>query len=95
MVVELTEWIISLSEARRLVAQQAGKPISPATIWRWATIGVRGVRLETALQGGRPVTSAEAVQRFFCALNDRPPPAHPNRTKRDDEVEAELSRRGI
>jgi hypothetical protein len=30
--------------------------------------GVRGVRLETVMMGGRRYTSAEAVERFFARL---------------------------
>jgi hypothetical protein len=43
--------------------------VSAATWWRWATKGVRGVRLETVALGGRRYTSAEALARFTRALN--------------------------
>jgi len=36
-----------------------------STWWRWSTFGVRGVKLETILVGGRRCTSAEAVRRFI------------------------------
>lgn len=35
-----------------------------ATCWRWINRGVRGVKLETVLIGGRRFTSLEALQRF-------------------------------
>jgi Protein of unknown function (DUF1580) len=43
-----------------------GKP-HPSTISRWASRGIRGVRLETCLVGGRRYTSREALQRFIAA----------------------------
>lgn len=37
------------------------------TLWRWQTRGIRGVKLETLLVGGRRMTSREALSRFFAA----------------------------
>ncbi len=51
----------------------------PATRWRWASVGVRGQRLETIVVGGQRFTSQEAVQRFLAALNDQPAPPPPQR----------------
>ncbi|MGA7500634.1 MAG: DUF1580 domain-containing protein [Isosphaeraceae bacterium] len=42
-----------------------GTPISQCTLENWANHGVRGVRLETVLVGGRRATSIEAVGRFY------------------------------
>ncbi len=44
------------------------KRISACTLWRWATKGVRGCRLETLLLGGRYFTTAEALDRFGHAV---------------------------
>jgi hypothetical protein len=41
-----------------------GRP-NASTIWRWYKCGVRGVRLETLVVGGRRFTSREAIQRFI------------------------------
>ena len=38
-----------------------------ATVWRWVQRGCRGVKLETALVGGRRITSREAIHRFVEA----------------------------
>jgi hypothetical protein len=62
-----------LSWIRRLYGQFAGERTGSArphlaTIHRWATRGLRGVRLEFAQVGGTRVTSEEALQRFFDAL---------------------------
>jgi hypothetical protein len=40
-----------------------GRPHS-STIWRWHMRGVRGIRLETVLIGGRRYTSVDALQLF-------------------------------
>ena len=40
-----------------------------ATIHRWRMRGVRGVRLETTLVGGRRFTSKEAIERFFKRID--------------------------
>ncbi|MBX7165135.1 MAG: DUF1580 domain-containing protein [Pirellulales bacterium] len=40
-----------------------------ATWFRWATKGLRGVRLETVKVGGKVLTSREAVHRFVAATN--------------------------
>jgi Protein of unknown function (DUF1580) len=42
---------------------------SPATLYRWALKGIRGVKLETVMMGGRRYTSDEAVDRFFARLS--------------------------
>ncbi len=42
---------------------------SPATLYRWALKGVRGIKLETVMMGGRRYTSDEAVDRFFARLS--------------------------
>src|SRR5262245_61810153 len=38
------------------------------TVWRWHLRGVRGVKLETLLMGGRRATSHEALGRFFIKV---------------------------
>jgi hypothetical protein len=42
---------------------------SAATLWRWAMRGVRGVKLDTVIIGGRRYTSHEAFARFTADLN--------------------------
>jgi len=60
-----TEHVLTLAGGAKLVPP---KGVSPQTLWRWKAKGVRGVRLEAALIGGRWYTSAEALDRFFAAL---------------------------
>lgn len=44
-----------------------------ATVWRWATKGVRGVRLATVMIGGRRMVTPEALEKFLQALNSEEP----------------------
>jgi Protein of unknown function (DUF1580) len=62
--------------ARRLPPFRAGRPVSPATVWRWVVEGVklldgRRVRLEALRLGGRWITSVEALARFAAAQTPR------------------------
>jgi hypothetical protein len=71
MIDMLAEELITMSAAtRRLPARSGGKRPHPATVYRWAKQGVRGVKLESIRCGGSLCTSAEALQRFCEALTD-------------------------
>lgn len=59
---------------------------------RWATRGVRGVRLETVLLGGVRHTSAEAIQRFHAKINGAPQPLPPQAAA--ERAGRELAARG-
>jgi hypothetical protein len=87
-----TEQIISFSEAaRRCGNRRNSRPTAPSTIWRWVQKGVRGVRLESALVGGLRMTSAEALKRFFAALNHDQVTLPPvSEARRQDHIEREL-----
>ena len=63
-----TEEIVPLADAP--AKYPYGRP-HRATVYRHSLNGVRGVRLETILIGGRRFTSTEAVHRFVRQLNDR------------------------
>ena len=56
-----SERMIPLSDAPRI---SPGRP-HVSTVIRWSQRGVRGVKLETILCGGKRYTSHEALQRFF------------------------------
>ena len=74
-----------------------------ATLYRWASHGCRGVRLETIQIGGTKCTSRQALQRFFAGLTDpglaEAGTCHPapiRRRERDERaVVAELERLGL
>ena len=70
------EHAVSFAEAARLLP---GRP-HIATLWRWHSRGVRGVRLETIVIGGRRFTTTESLQRFADRLtnpNQRAPDVSP------------------
>lgn len=95
MSISLSEQIILLSAAaRRLPCLRAGRPVNPSTLWRWATKGVRGVRLETIRIGATTATSVEALERFIAALNQRPVQSL-SASKHELQVEKELTAQGI
>lgn len=54
---------VSITEASAYVP---GHP-HVATLWRWILRGVRGVRLESFVRGGRRFTTCEAIERFIQA----------------------------
>jgi hypothetical protein len=59
-----SEQLIPLTQAAKSLP---GRP-HVATLWRWRTAGLRGIRLETLLCGGRRMTSREALARFFARV---------------------------
>jgi hypothetical protein len=91
--IDLTvEDAITLKAACRLPElKRDGKPLHLATIFRWASRGVRGVVLETMQQGASKVTTREAIDRFFAKLGGeidtdaKVPGRTPLRRKRDHE----------
>jgi hypothetical protein len=71
MIDSTTETLISLTEAAKTVPRRRrGRKTHLSTLYRWATIGVRGIVLETLQCGGSRVTSREALQRFFERLSE-------------------------
>lgn len=64
------ENVISLTAAaKQLPRRRAGKRPHVATLYRWASRGLREIRLETIQVGGTMCTSIEALQRFFDRLS--------------------------
>jgi len=58
-----------------------------ATVWRWATRGTRGVRLETCIVGGRRMVTPAMIEAFLRRLNDGSPIS-------DALDDADVARRG-
>ena len=66
------ERLLSFNDAcDRLPKRRAGRPLHPATLYRWANIGLKGIKLETIQIGGTLCTSIEALQRFFNRLSEK------------------------
>ena len=64
-----TEVLLSLTEAARtLPRRRAGKRPHVSTLYRWSTVGCKGVILESIQIGCTRCTSREALSRFFEAL---------------------------
>ena len=93
------EKLLTYGEAAQLLPK--GSRPSYSTFWRWWNRGIRGVRLETVLVGGKRFTTAEAMQRFADALSARdvdrfPADCSPRRRERNhSSAEAELRRQGV
>jgi hypothetical protein len=65
--------------------RQSGRRIAASTIYRWATRGCRGVKLEVLRTGGVTCTTRAALLRFYegvtrmsmgAEIPAPPPPAH-------------------
>jgi len=64
-----TEKLISLREATQLLPKRRrGKKPSYCCVWRWATRGYHGTRLETIRVGQTTCTSARALQEFLDTI---------------------------
>ncbi len=92
--------IITLTEAaKRLPKLRTGRRVHPSTLWRWASRGLRGRKLETIRLGGRMCTSVNALNRFFAEAISRDdvekpsPIGHVNDERRQVEIEHELNTR--
>jgi hypothetical protein len=74
---------LSLSAAARLLPpMRNGRPVNPATLWRWARDGSvapggRRVFLEVARLGRGWVTTRSALRRYLDAMSQQP--THPQR----------------
>lgn len=61
---------MTLAESARWISKTAGVPEPHiSTLHRWATHGVRGVRLQTTRVGARFWTTAASLAEFLDALN--------------------------
>ena len=65
------ETVLSLAPAAdELPRRRRGRKTNVSTLYRWATVGCRGVVLEAIQIGATRCTSREALQRFFERLSD-------------------------
>ena len=58
------EELLSLAEASRLLPNRP----HVSTLWRWCRRGVKGVRLQTVIVGGRRYTTAAFLSDFVAQL---------------------------
>lgn len=94
------EPLIPLGKAAKFAPNHDGRPASYATLHRWCTRGIRGVRLECLKAGKTWCTSREALTRFFRALAEAelpgaiPPAPARGDAARQREVAAALDAAG-
>jgi hypothetical protein len=70
MIDSASESLIALAQAAdELPRRRRGRKTHVSTLFRWSTVGCRGVVLETIQVGGTRCTSREALQRFFERLS--------------------------
>jgi Protein of unknown function (DUF1580) len=100
--IDSAEDLVTIPQAARAVPRGQGQfGVDPSTVWRWHLRGVRGVRLETLLVGGKRFTSAQALDRFFQATTaaaaglPNPVSASAQRRKAIASAERELAEAGI
>lgn len=69
-----------------------------STCWRWIQRGIRDIRLETLLVGGKRYTSVEAIQRFIerttTADSHSPPPTPQGAALREAEAKLDAAHIG-
>ncbi len=93
MIDATAEELITLAEAcNTLPRRRRGKRPAVSTLYRWASQGVNGVRLETLQCAGTKVTSREALARFLVRLTSQAEES--TKAKRHDSAERELARDG-
>ena len=86
----------TLADVAARLPRLSGRRLHCSTLWRWATKGIRGIRLEYIKMGGRLVTSVEAVARFSAKLaeldqqpRDDPPAEVRQKAKRRTPIQRE------
>lgn len=74
---DLSEDLVTLTEATKVFPSRNGKRTHFTTVLRWCKRGIRGVKLESWRVGGTLYTSLQAIQRFVDALSGttRPEPS--------------------
>src|SRR3954447_15412589 len=78
------ETVVSLAQAADdLPRRRRGKKTHVSTLYRWATVGCRGVVLETIQIGATRCTSRKALQRFFERLSATTPSSVNNPVSKD------------
>lgn len=85
-----SEHLLTFAEAAKALPH----PVHISCLHRWRQRGVRGVRLETCMIGGRRYTSREALERFSAATTAAAEgKAQPARTPRQRQQAIEQAER--
>ncbi len=59
---------LTLAQAAKTIPTTSGSHPSIMTLWRWCTVGVKGVKLPHLRFGRRIVVTPEALERFAVEL---------------------------
>lgn len=92
--------MIRVSAAAHVVERITGERPHAATLHRWATRGLKGVKLRTAYAGGHRRTTEQWVREFFEAVTESANAGRSNTSPRinmrsADKADRELSAAGI
>ncbi len=89
--------LIPLRQACSFIPSRVhGKNLHYSTLWRWASRGVRGVKLEVLRIGGGAYVTREGIDRFIAALNtgaNAAPAARKERTAKCRAADIERAER--
>jgi hypothetical protein len=68
-----TEALLTLAQAAdELPRRRRGRKTHVSTLFRWSSVGCKGIVLDTIQIGGTRCTSREALSRFFAQLSTLP-----------------------
>lgn len=73
--------LISITQLAKMVQPIGGKRPALGTVYRWATVGVRGHVLETAFAAGARVTTLAAYRKFWETVSGQGKPKQRRKTK--------------
>src|SRR5262245_19860822 len=91
---------ISLAQLAAKLPSTSGNRLNPSTIFRWATTGVKGHKLEVVHVAGRMLTTWQAYLDFNAAVNagrapEPTPQPSPRKAKRVRNARQVLQAAGI
>ena len=66
-----------------------------ATLWRWVSKGVRGVKLSVVRVGGRTMVTPDSIETFLNRLNAADEPQSPSITAGQRRRQSEAARREL
>ncbi|TWT69345.1 DUF1580 domain-containing protein [Crateriforma conspicua] len=93
--------MMRLGASAGIVERITGERPHPSTIYRWATRGLKGVKLRTAFAGGHRRTTEQWIREFFANITEAvdgeavDPPTPSNRKREINRAAAELDEAGI
>ncbi len=58
--------LVELKAVPKLLQRQLGKRLNLATLYRWQSRGIAGIRLETVSIGSKRFTTRQALNAFFA-----------------------------